>query len=109
MIRMKDYMRQKILDKALNKQINKTIQEHIAKRIEKLKKEFQDKWGISHKWNKKGDKLKVKTADVSWEAIFSKKKVKVFVDAPFYLIPFLEPFRKQAIEVLEEEISKLIA
>ena len=102
-------MRQKILDKALNKQINKTIQERIDKRIEKLlKKEFQDKWGISHKWNKKGDKLKVEIADVSWEAIFSKKKVEVFVNAPFYLAPFLEPFRKQAIEVLEEEITKLI-
>lgn len=102
-------MRQKILDKALNKQINKTIQERIDKKILKLKKEFQDKWGISHKWNKKGDKLKIEIADVFCEAIFSKKKVKVFVDAPFYLVPFLEPFRKQAIEVLEEEISKLIA
>jgi len=102
-------MRQKILDKALNKQINKTIQEHIDKRIEKVKKEFQDKWGISHKWNKEGYKLKVEIADVSWEAIFSKNKVEVFMNAPFYLMPFLEPFRKQAIEVLEEEISKLMA
>ena len=102
-------MRQKILDKALNKQINKTIQERIDKKILKLKKELQDKWGISHKWNKKGDKLNIKTADVSWEAIFSKNKVEVFMNAPFYLTPFLEPFRKQAIEVLEEEISKLIA
>jgi len=102
-------MRQKILDKALNKQINKTIQERIDKKILKLKKEFQDKWGISHKWNKKGNKLNIKTADLSWEAIFSKNKVEVFMNAPFYLMPFLEPFRKQAIEVLEEEISKLIA
>jgi len=102
-------MRQKILDKAISKQINKTIQEHIDKRIEKLKKGFQDKWGISHKWNKKGDKLKVEITDVSWETIFSKNKVEVFVNAPFYLMPFLEPFSKQAIGVLEEEISKLMA
>jgi len=102
-------MRQKILDKALNKQINKTIQGHIDKRIEEAKKEFQGKWDVSYKWNKKGNKLKVEVANVSGEAIFSKNKVEVFINAPFYLMPLLEPFRKQAIDVLEEEISKLMA
>ncbi|MBE3093625.1 MAG: polyhydroxyalkanoic acid system family protein [Actinobacteria bacterium] len=102
-------MRQKILDRTLAEPINKTIQEHIDKRIEKLKKEFQDKWGISHKWNKKGNKLKVEIADAFGEAIFSKNKVEVFVNAPFYLMPFLEPFRKQVIEVLEKELSKIMA
>lgn len=104
-------MRQRILTKHLTKPINKTIGARIDKRMVNLKKEFQDKWSIHHTWDTKNTKKTILTitADaVTCEIFFFKNKVEVFVEAPFYLVPFLEPFRKKAIQIIEKELATLI-
>ncbi len=100
-------MRRKILEKNIKKSINKSVQGRISKKLDKLKKDTPD-WNINYKWNRKGNRLEVGGGKLCGEVIFLKRKVEVFVELPFYLLPVLEPFRKKTIEIFEEEISELL-
>lgn len=101
-------MPDKILSKSLKKPINEMVRENIGKRLQGLKKEYPD-WKFVCLWNKAGDKLsiKMKNFNLHWQFIFTKNKAEVFVEAPFYLRPFLEPFRKTCLKILDEELDKL--
>lgn len=101
-------MAEKILNKSLKRPINEIVRENIDKRLQELKKEYSD-WKFVSSWNKAGNKLliKVKNFNLHWEFIFTKNKAEIFVDAPFYVKPFLEPFRRTCIKILNEELDKL--
>ncbi len=100
-------MRQKILEEAIKKPINKSVQRGINKKLSKLKKDAPD-WNINYIWNKKGNRLEIKGGKLRGKVIFLKRRVRVFVELPFYLLPILEPFRRKTIEILEEEIRVLL-
>lgn len=101
-------MSEKILSKSLKKPINEIVRANINKRLRALKKEYPD-WQYLSSWNKAGDQLliKMKNFDLRWQFIFTKNKAEVFLDAPFYVRPFLEPFRRTCLKILNEELDKL--
>ncbi|MBU1858255.1 MAG: polyhydroxyalkanoic acid system family protein [Verrucomicrobia bacterium] len=98
-------MRQKILDKPLAKPFDKSFQQRLEKVVVAWEKKFQDKRTISHKWNAQGNKLTIQSDPVVGKIVFSKDRVKVMADMPFYLLPVVEPFRAQVIKMIEETLA----
>jgi len=102
-------MRQRLLEKTLKKYLDDSIRQNINKKLEELKRNIQDRWSMDYKWDKKTEVLTVKISKLELVATFQKEKVIVEVDFPFYLLPTMDLFRKKIVEILEEEIFKLIA
>ena len=101
-------MKEKILEKTLHKSITKKIRSNINKKLSALKKENKGSWEINYQWHEKGTKLLVKSSQIYWAVIFSKAKLEVYVDIPFYLKPIFFPYKKKIIKMLEEEIKELV-
>jgi len=102
-------MRQRLLEKTLKKYLDDSIRQNINKKLEELKRNIKDRWPMDYQWDKKTEVLTVKISKLELVATFQKEKVMVEVDVPFYLLPTVELFRKKIVEILEEEIFKLIA
>ncbi len=101
-------MREKLLEKSFKKSLDDSLRKKINRKLEKLKKDMQGQWVLTYGWNEGADALFVKIFNLDWTVFFHKKKVAIFVEFPFYLLPFLKQFQKQAIEILEKEVLSLL-
>ena len=101
-------MIEKILEQKINKLPTKKFQSNINKKLDKLNKDLTEPWVMNYKWSQKATKLHVKSENLAWKANFTKKKVGVSIEFPFYLIPFLLPLKKKVIGFLQEEIKELM-
>lgn len=106
-------MQEKILEKPVNKSF-KVIYKNINKKLRTLSDDYSDQWvnkfGIVYRWNKKKNKLLIKSTKYpvwGYMLIFN-KKVEVWLDMPFHLQLLTAPFREKIIEILDREIEKLV-
>jgi len=101
-------MLEKILEQQIRKPLTEKTRDNINKRLDKLKEEVSEDWAIDFKWHGGGNALYIKSGKVLWTVTFSKREITIYIEAPFYLKPFLVPYRKKAVEILKEEIKKLM-
>lgn len=97
--------REKILEQKLKRGLNDLVINRINKRLNLLKKESP--WSVNYRWNKKAEKLFVKTYVLGWDISFQDRCVTVFAEGPIFLKPILSPAKKKLIEILREEIKSL--
>lgn len=106
------FVREKILEKSLSKRLE-LVREGINKKLEELKTTSQDKldeYGISYQWlNENTLLMKSETYNVFGYLLIWDKKLAVYVDVPFYLMPFYYIFLPPLEKKLEEEVGKLLA
>lgn len=101
-------MKQTILEKQLSTTLNDDARKNINLYLKKMALKYKDKVNIHYQWNKSGNKLSAVIDKVFWQASFNKKKVKVTLDAPFYLMPFISNYKEDILYHLEKSIEKLI-
>jgi hypothetical protein len=101
-------MPEKILEQQIKKSLTKKTRDNINKRLDELKDHVSESWSVDYIWDASGNNFYIKSGKVLWTATFSKKKVTVYMEAPFYLRPFLSSYRKKGVEILQEELKELI-
>lgn len=106
------FVREKILEKSLNKRFE-LVREDINKKLNELKiisSDKLDEYGISHQWlNENTLLMKSETYNVFGYLLIWDEKLAVYVDVPFYFMPFYYLFLSSLKKKFEEEIDKLLA
>ena len=99
-----------MIEKVLGKRLNKPLTEPIRKNIDKWLKDLgrDSEYDIHYHWNKKKDKLFVKTDQLSWGVIFLKTKLEIYVEYPFYLKFMLNSHKKNMLKMLKKDITRLM-
>ena len=101
-------MREKLLEKRMKQPLTEGVRKNIEKRLKQLRKDMADTGEVSYCWNEEKDILFATTVNLKWLVAFQNKKVVVWVDVPFLAIPFVQPYKEHAINVIKEEIKVLI-
>lgn len=102
-------MKEKLLEKHIKKPLTDTIRKNIEKRLNQLRKDLSKLGQVVHYWNEDKNRLFVRTVNIDWLVEFTKdKRVIIWADVPFLLIPFVKPYKDRAVEILKEEIKELI-
>lgn len=101
-------MKEKLLEKRLKRPLTSAIRKNIKKRLVQLRKDFTKMGEVSYSWSKEKDVLFVKTVNLKWVLAFRDKRMTIWVDVPFLAIPFVQPYKKMALDIIKEEIDKLI-
>ncbi len=99
-------MREKVLEKRLNNPLTEPIRKNIGKWLKDLKRDSE--YDIHYRWNKKKDKLSVKTDQLSWDVIFLKNKLEIYAEYPFYLKFMLDSHKKEMVKMLKKDITRLM-
>lgn len=101
-------MKQIILEKQLNTTLDDGIRRNINLYLKKMASKYEDKYDIRYQWDKTGNKIFATVDNVFWVVSFNRKKVKITLDAPLYLMPFISNYKKDILVHLEKNIEKLI-
>lgn len=102
-------MREKLLEKHLKKPLTDVVRIKIEKRLRQLRKDFAKFGEVEYGWNKEKNTLYAKTVNINWIVAFiPDKKVTIWADIPFFIIPFVQPYKDEAVRILKEELKELI-
>ena len=104
-------MREKLLEKKLKKPLTPSIRKNIEKRLNQLKKDMSSSalGQVTYHWSKDKKSLFVKTGNLDWTMEVSKdKKIIVWVEVPFLLLPFVTAYKNSTLDILEKEIGQLM-
>jgi len=102
-------MREKLLEKNLKKPLTDAVRIKIEKRLCQLRKDFAKFGQVEYGWNKEKNILYAKTVNISWIVAFTPdKKVTIWADVPFFIIPFAQPYKAEAVRVIKEELKELL-